>query len=576
MELLSEAFLRDAHSRVPRIDIDYPAWLQLRDRGRRDLWFLAKDINGKALTEETHRRVTDFFIAKDNAKPFWEHCDQFEIGLLLYPRGSFKSTIDVCDVQQAIINWPLLRTMILTETDELAESFIGELKDYFLIQDTEHPTLFQQLYPEFCAPAHRSNVSEFVSVGRQVYRDAYLRYYHAEDPKEKLNAWAASLGANPPGFHCDLLKIDDAITPRNSRKEEQRQKAIQGYDEAAYLVDPGGHIDLIGTRYHPKELYARIIERATKNPQRFRYLMRPAWKAKPHALRKTMIELEAEDVELLFEKDGNGRDRLTYKKLREALLDNPQTFASQYLNDPVGANSCPFTREQIAGRIIPYSRVPKQLVYYIAWDFAYSPNGDYSVGVVGGVDAQGNLYIVELIRGWYSASELAFKFVDSYARWNPRLVLYENSNGASLLMPAIEHEARQRSIFSIPMQAVKVDTRDNAKYQRVVTLQPLMEQSRLWIADTVDYKDALLDEFSSFTGERGAQDDIPDAISYLASMLPAVGETTTSEAFQEAVKLIQRKKMHALIFDESFGAPAVREPEPEPSEYDRPVNYFGI
>lgn len=571
MELLDEQQLRAIYHRVPGLNVGFSDWLQLRDRSRRDLWFLTKDVHGKALVEFTHRPVTDFFLAKDNSKPFAEQ-GQYDVGLLLYPRRSFKSTIDVADVSQWIINWPLVRCMILTETDELAESFIGELRDYFVIQNPEKPTLFQQLFPEFCSPPERSAGDKFVSPARALYFDAYCRYYKAQGHKEKLNAWAASLGANPPGFGCDVLKVDDAITPRNSRKDEQRQKAIQGYDEAAILVDSGGHVDIIGTRYHPKELYARVIERAAKSPTRFRILSRPAWWLKPGSVGKNPDELGKDDYELLFERDSTGKKRLTYGFLCEKRDDNPSLFASQYLNDPQLANACPFVREQIVAHTIPWAKIPKELTYYIAWDFAYSVGGDYTVGVVGGVDSQGRLFILEVMRARYLPQELAFKIVDSFVRWNPRLIIIENSNGANLLSPAIDYEARVRHLETLPIHMEKIDRAADAKYMRVSPMQALVETDRLWFADTITCLPAMYDEFEAFTGEKGNRDDIVDAMSYLQPYLPSASQQSTTQSYVEAMQALKRKKLQALIFDESFGAPVA---EPPITEYDEPQNYFG-
>src|SRR5437660_2231467 len=98
----------------------YEIYASTRQRAKTDLFFLAKYVLGKDMMEEgTHRRVCDFFIQKDETISIGEQ-SWIKERLLLYPRGGFKSTIDVCDAVQWILNFPNIRILFLTATDDLA------------------------------------------------------------------------------------------------------------------------------------------------------------------------------------------------------------------------------------------------------------------------------------------------------------------------------------------------------------------------------------------------------------------------------------------------------------------------
>src|SRR5258708_15129417 len=87
----------------------------LRSMCKTNLLFLAREIFNKLFTFSTHARVCNFFIQKDPSIPY-EKVDQQDPTkerLLLYPRGSFKSTLDVVDCAQWIVIYPDIRILIL-------------------------------------------------------------------------------------------------------------------------------------------------------------------------------------------------------------------------------------------------------------------------------------------------------------------------------------------------------------------------------------------------------------------------------------------------------------------------------
>ncbi len=116
-----------------------------------NLLFLGREIFNKAFTFQTHARVCNFFVQKRPGALLNEQ-DETKERLLLYPRGSFKSTIDIIDCVQWIINFPDVRILVLTATVDLATAFIGELKNYFVVLAQGELTVFQQLFPQFTVP----------------------------------------------------------------------------------------------------------------------------------------------------------------------------------------------------------------------------------------------------------------------------------------------------------------------------------------------------------------------------------------------------------------------------------------
>jgi hypothetical protein len=130
---------------------------EMRHLAQTNLWYLARYIIGNDwLVERTHKPVCDHFVQKDPDKE-WDKQDTVKKRLLLYPRGSLKSTLNFIDTMQWILCFPDIVIIILTAADDLATDFVEELKNYFLAEKDDdtgawiRSTLFQALFPEFLA-----------------------------------------------------------------------------------------------------------------------------------------------------------------------------------------------------------------------------------------------------------------------------------------------------------------------------------------------------------------------------------------------------------------------------------------
>jgi predicted phage terminase large subunit-like protein len=535
----------------------------LRFMCRTNLMFLAREVFNRDLTFTAHAPVTNFFVQKDPSKTIeqQEEHDGIMERLLLYPRGAFKSTIDVIDCVQWFINFPNIRILVLAAADDLAESFIGELKNYFFVPKAAKPTNFQTLFPEWTLASNTEGAAdEFICPCRTV----------GDEKKKDPSAWSKSILANLPGWHCDLMKVDDAVNDKNSATPILIKKVISKVNFAESLIDPGGYKDLLGTPYAGSDLYNASVEAASEF---FRKLVTPARWLRPEAMHKDERDCKETDYELLFEVDKIGRKRLTHSFLNAKRSKDFGIYSSQYMLNPSGTRKVKFSLELLTMRTIPYDQVPHDLKYYIFWDFAYGVNqsNDYSVGAVIGMDKENRGYLVELFRDHYLDSDLAHEIVASYQKYQPRLVCIENSNGAQFLEQTIRRYAEEAGVSYIPLDFFKVDRSPNAKASRIGALQPYFLNGQLFIVQTVSYLDELYKEFKDFGV--AAHDDIADAISHWLRMIPngiaKPDDPTGTEAKRRREELdrkLQEKEFYDLIYGQGDYAPAVVEQPIAPPE----------
>lgn len=534
------------------IDLTAEEREKLRWRCQTDLFFLAKTILGKDLTERTHRRVTEWFVQKNPGKTIAEQAAMKE-RLLLYPRGSYKSTLNICDCVQWIINFPDIRILVLTGADDLATAFVDELKDYFVLG--HEPTLFQELFPELCiSEKQRGNQGEFwAPLGERA------RMRKTKEP----TVFASSILANNSGWHVDVMKCDDVVTDRNSESVTELARITRKFKMVRKLLMPFGYRDTIGTPYSIFDCYADHKEQADAYERKtgkktLVFLRYPAWWLKGTDLQLPTVEQSEDEsaLELLFP------EALPYSFLRKEQHTDERSFNSQYLCSPAETNQVVFTIEDLRAHTIPFTQLPKNPKYYIAWDFAYSAKKgrDYSVGAVGALDEQNRLYIVDVIRKRFLPDELAYAV--AYANWQyrPEICGIENCNGANFLVNDINRHSASMGIVS-NIDWFPVSKQFEGKEVRVKELQSLMAAGRLWFSASIPCMDALYKEFVQFGGAHH-HDDIPDAIAHLRRYLPAGVIVTPELQYREAIKKIRDMEMRDLIY--GLGQYEQREPAPPP------------
>lgn len=459
--------------------------------------------------------------------------------LLLYPRGSYKSTLNVCDCVQWIICFPDIRILVLTGADDLATAFVDELKDYF-IHDGE-PTLFQELFPELCIlPKERGNQGEFwAPLGERA------RMRKTKEP----TVFASSILANNSGWHVDVMKADDVVTDRNSESVTELARITRKFKMVRKLLMPFGYRDTIGTPYSIFDCYADHREQAESYERKYgkktlKFLRYPAWWLKGTDLQLPTVEQSEDEsaLEFLFP------EALSYAFLRKEQHTDEKSFNSQYLCSPVETSQVVFNIEDLRAHTIPFSQLPKNPKYYIAWDFAYSTKKgrDYSVGAVGALDEQNRLYIVDVIRKRYLPDELAYAVAYAIWQYRPEICGVENSNGANFLQNDINRHAASMGITA-GIDWFPVSKQFEGKEVRVKELQALMAAGRLWFSNSIPCMDALYKEFVQFGGAHH-HDDIPDAIAHLRRYLPAGVIVTPELQYASAIKKIREMEMRDLIY----------------------------
>lgn len=574
--------------------LTFQEWLDYRDKGRRDLFWLS-NVLGKGLFYNSHKVICEQFIQKDFDGKYYLDFDRHTVSAIIRdqkretpegvptrtamvfaPRGGWKSTIDGIDAVQWMLNAPDIRIMIITAFRDLSKQFLKEIKGYFYLPPRGEATAFQLLYPEYILTGVDGRSREPIVCPAAVLT--------SKEP----HLWVTSMESSVTGKRCDICKADDIVDPKNSTDEVLRQGLVDKFNGALDLVEPWGLVDIIGTRYFTDDYYGtRMSPDDDGVVAPFTLLSISAWYPKTGFERKYAQLLEdpsgmskvTEDmVDLWFP------FKLDFPTLRRKLLEKKErgstniqkerSFRNQQLNiatDPVEVSELTthFTREVLRAHAISAAKVPKTGESIVTIDWAYSDNKTSDYSVLAHIlrhereDSTQELFVTDIDYDKWKANDLALHIVLFLRKHNPQRTLLERALGADLLMMALTaHATRLGCLYVLQsIRFVETGNSKNAKTNRVKTLEILLADDRLHFV-AGPWIDELYRQFERFTGEtkKGRKDDIPDSISLASRTLPAsmfitvhVDPETTELESEEQLKRLA-KEAH---YQKYFGNPPV-------------------
>ena len=235
-------------------------WEAERLRALTDHMYLGVEVMGMDFQEIPHRGLFSHFIQKDPEQdtPLYDLSLVIKKRMVLWPRGTFKTSAIIVEIVQFILNFPNIRTCFLTGGDGLAKRQVARVKRVF-----EKPTKkFRNLFPEFCGEK-LGNAHQFTVPCRT--NDTFAEPTMAISTAKTVKA----------GSHYDIIFVDDLVNETNYRSPKLLQKCIEDYRDICPLLAPDGFMYVTGTRYSFGDLYEEIQTMAKKE---MKELGRNQWK----------------------------------------------------------------------------------------------------------------------------------------------------------------------------------------------------------------------------------------------------------------------------------------------------------
>lgn len=411
-------------------------------------------------------------------KTLWELvCNPHKWVAIAAPRGHAKSTaITYCYVLCMILLRQADYIVIVSNTEDQASSFVS---------------LIARAIKEI------PELQEF-GISSKLSKDGSTRIEGSFLDGHRFCVWARGMGQQIrgrlfEGRRPNLIIGDDMEDKDEVLSDDVRQK-VQNRFKADYIpaLARRGKFRVVGTILHDDSLLNRLLKNKSWLTARFR----------AHTSIDDFSELlwperftpeEFMEIKATFEEDGD--------------LDG---YAMEYLNIPVapGKKMLPIEKIQLISR---KEVMRKDLTFYMVSDAAVSAKQkrDYTATGIFGVDAEHNVYWLELIRIRQEADETIDDFFALEKQYPIEDLTMEKGQIESSLRPIIENLQDEREQwFELNPVYYPGD-----KVMKARPAQRMIKAGKIYVVDDIEYKQELFDELDVFP--KGTHDDMVDILSLI-------------------------------------------------------------
>lgn len=458
-------------------------------------------VHPKRLLGNLHRRVIIWWT-KSNAKTHQ---------LLLLPRDHMKSALVAYRVAWELTRDPTLRILFISSTSNLATKQLKFIKDILTCDN------YRAYWPEMI------NKEE---AQREKWTEREISVDHPERKAESIrdpSIFTAGLTSNIVGLHCDIAVLDDVVVQGNAYTQDGREKVIDQYSLLSSIETGNAREWVVGTRYHPKDLYSELMEREIEE-----------FDSNGNVKNTTdLFEKMEEAVESVGDGTGEylwpkqqrtdgkwfGFDQEILSRKRAQYI-NKLHFRAQYYNDPHDVESSVFRREQFqyynndflsqkSGKWF-FKGEPLNVVASIDFAFTMNKKSDYTAIVVVGVDGRGNYYILDIDRfRTDKPSEQFGRVIKLYEKWGFRKIKAEVTAAQQALVADFKESYIRPLGLSLAVEEFRPSRFQGSKEERILSsLEPKYANRQIWHYGGGNCQ--ILEEELMFANP--AHDDVKDAL----------------------------------------------------------------
>jgi len=474
---------------------------------------------------------------------WWEREDANDHQLVLYPRDHMKSALVAYRVAWRLTKDPTLRVLYISATSTLAQKQLGFIKQIF------ESDIHRKYWPDHIHPDEGKRSKWTAS---EIELDHPLR---KEENVRDPSIFTAGLTTGITGLHFDIAVLDDVVVYENAYTQEGRSRVETQYSLLASIEGTGAQEWVVGTRYHPKDLYNTMLS-----------MYEPTFNDDGDIVGEQRIyevlERQVEDNgdgtgEFLWpkqqRKDGKwfGFDMRELARKKAKYVDRTQ-FRAQYYNDPTDPDSRPidysafqyFEKSHLTLDRGNWFYKGSKLNLVAAMDFAYSKRkgADYTAIVVIGVDADNNIFVLDINR--FQTDKISKYFEQLLAmlnKWGFKRIRAEATAAQQAIVTSLKQDYIAPHGLMLKVEEVKPTRHEGSKQERMeAVLVPRYDNGQVY-----HYKGGntqVLEE--ELVSNNPPHDDVKDAL------------TTAIEGAVRNAKQAMRKKETNIVSHPRFGGRA--------------------
>ena len=410
---------------------------------------------------------------------WWQRQDAKENQLVLLPRGHMKSKLIAYRTAWWLTKHPETTILYVSATADLAEKQLYAIKN--IIDSPIYRRYWKEMIHEEEGKREKWAVAEIA----------------VDHPKRKLegvrdaSVKAVGLTSNTTGFHADVVVLDDIVVPGNAYTEEGRSKVSSAYSQLASIENPGALEWVVGTRYHPRDIYDTMVN---MKEQIFDDDGDLESEENVYEIFQKVVET---DGEFLWAKqkraDGKafGFDAKELARIKAKYVDITQFYA-QYYNDPNNSEAANINAEdyQYYDRAVLQNKEgdwyirDRKLNVFAAIDFAFSlrKQADSTALVVVGVDHQSNYYVLDIDR--FKTDRIVDYYdhiLRSWEKWGFRKLRAETTVAQQTIVKELKDSYLKPNGIPLVIDEYRPTRYQGDKRQRInATLEPKYHNQQMW------------------------------------------------------------------------------------------------
>lgn len=460
--------------------------------------------------------ATDF---KEFHRELWDMCtgeDQFVA--ICAPRRHSKSTTITISYTLASCLFRQSRFVLLV-SDTVAQStlFLGQIKQ--ILEDSKH---IQQL---FGLPTDDKGL---------VYEkctedDIIIKFSNGE--KFRIMAKGAEQklrGLLFEGGRPDLIICDDILNEELVANKERRDKLRRWfYGSLVPCRSKSGRVIMVGTPMNLDDILESLMP--SENAKNTVVEDLKVWSTKKSGMWRTVkYRAHSSDFTSILWPEMHSKQSL--QELRNELTEQgiPEVYSCEMLCNPVDDSIRYFRKSDFL--VMTEEDKKKDLTYYITADLAISlkERADYTAIVVGGMDSNGQIHIVNCIRDRLNGDEIVETLLSLQKVYQPMAVGIEDTQISKALGPYLNRAMMESNIYMnlVPLKPHRMD-----KIMRARAIQARMRAGGVKFDKSADWWPLFEDECLTFP--RAKHDDCVDALSYQGILMDSMSEGMTTKEVED-------------------------------------------
>lgn len=447
----------------------------------------------------------------------------------------------------ALGNWPDMKFVLASYSDELPTDFSRDIRAQIQGPD------FRAIFPN----GAKLNKEDASVKSWSTTQGGGLR--------------ATGAGGSLLGFSASVLTIDDPVKDMEQADNPTAlEKIYDWFSSVAYSrLLPGGGIVIILQRMSHQDLVGRLIQKMKEEEEKYQELLQLANEildnpesTKAELLDATNMLAEAKELDESRDKwkiieypalatadeyldqttgdiirvspnvpvdpklrplrkvgDALHPTRYSRSYLLKLKRANPRRFAAMYMLAPASDDSAYFTESDFIR--YPVGRHPKLETMHVAcaWDQALGTKqqNDWTVGLAGGMDCHGNVYLLERVKGKFADVRVVSDLViDLHTKWKANITGLEKNHISMATGPILKDRMRERKQYIMLAEGKEALTPISDKVVRARTFQGLCRSGKVYVPEGDEW-DQYISAMCSFGAS--VHDDDTDASAWLGILL---------------------------------------------------------